>query len=120
MVAALASRGLCYNATMSQDRTPARPGAADRLRSILEQERKQGCADKVVMGGLERFLPTWADMLIKEGATDDPSDRDAAKAVISTLQGYHEAASEDRQRRVDAALRHLSAMAGKPSPPPLP
>ena len=117
MVSALASRGLCYNATMSQERTPARPGAADRLRSILEQERKQGCADKVVIGGVERFLPTWAEMLINEGSTDSTANRDAAKSVIATLQGYREAALDDRQRRVDTALRHLTAMAEKPSPP---
>src|SRR3972149_9594529 len=117
MVSALASRGLCYSATMSQERTPARPGASDRLRSILEQERKQGCADKVVIGGVERFLPTWAEMLINEGSTDSTENRDAAKSVIAPLQGYREAALDDRQRRVDTALRHLTAMAEKPSPP---
>ena len=33
---------------------------ADSLRKVIELERKRGCADNAVFGGLDRFLRNWS------------------------------------------------------------
>ena len=80
-------------------------GLIDNARKVLAAERRAGCHDKVVVGGLERFLANWRNR-VGAGA-DDPSLLVLAEQVVATLEGYAAAPPDDRGRWLDRALELL-------------
>jgi hypothetical protein len=85
-------------------------GLIDNARKVLAAERRAGCHDTVVVGGLERFLANWRNR-VGAGA-DDPSLLLLAEQVVATLEGYAAAPPDDRGRRLDRALELLETGAG--------
>lgn len=68
---------------------------------ILAQELRAGCADRTVMGGLERFLSHWVSSVASlENAYPTWPE---AKQVVALLSGYGRRAVPDRAEAVRAA-----------------
>ncbi len=82
-----------------------------RLRRILELERRRGCDDKAVIGGLAGFLKNWVHQWTA-------SDHGWALAVASSLDAYAQAGQPTRAKLVERALEAL--MTGQEvAPPPI-
>ena len=80
--------------------------AGDKLRRVLLQERKLGCDDSAVFGGLGRFVQHWvseARRSATEGASFSPQEVERIEAL---LQGY---SGLDRRQR-DEALSQVLAV----------
>ena len=58
----------------------------DKLARILVAEREDGCQDRVVIGGLGKFLATW--LREARAAAGPEGQRDAIDQVAASLQGY--------------------------------
>src|SRR5450756_1721388 len=69
---------------------------------ILAQELRTGCADRLVFGGLERYLERWSSSVYDtEGGY--PTRPEAAQ-VLRLLAGYAGRSVEEREAGVSAAL----------------
>ncbi|MCC6178953.1 MAG: ATP-dependent DNA helicase RecG [Chloroflexi bacterium] len=108
--------------TTRSPRSPARQPApslaeVENARKIFEAERKQGCQDRVVVGGLAAFLGNWERRV--HAASADPACHALARDVAEALVGYAEASPPERASRLDAALALLSETSshGAPHPP---
>ncbi|MBA2446469.1 MAG: hypothetical protein H0V51_00395, partial [Chloroflexi bacterium] len=77
----------------------------ENARKILAAERRQGCQDRVVVGGLDKFLVNWRGRVAAEA--EDPAALVLAERVVATLEDYAEAPPDDRGRRLDEALAML-------------
>ncbi len=77
----------------------------EKLRRILDLERKQGFADQAVIGGLEGFISNWVD----EAASR--LDREIVSGIGEELHKYGSLPPEERESRV-SAVEELAASAG--------
>ncbi len=78
----------------------------DKLSRILTMEREQGCPDRVVIGGLGKFLPFWIKEA-QEGART-PELTQLVRDIIVLLEGYGQRERQARVQAVDQALELLS------------
>ncbi|MCL6429387.1 MAG: ATP-dependent DNA helicase RecG [Anaerolineae bacterium] len=78
----------------------------DKLARILTMEREQGCPDRVVIGGLGKFLPFW----IKEAqsAAQSAELSELVHTIASLLEGYGQ---QERTSRAQAVAQALQALA---------
>jgi ATP-dependent DNA helicase RecG len=78
----------------------------DKLARILTMEREQGCPDRVVIGGLGKFLPFW----IKEAqsAAQNSELSELVRTIATLLEGYGQ---QDRAARAQTVARALEALA---------
>jgi ATP-dependent DNA helicase RecG len=94
------------------ERPPAAAGVvvsdlAARLRKVLLHEQRTGCADRAVVGGLERFVGSLAHA---PGAAEAPW----LGAVARIVAGYAALPADERKRRLDrlqASLANPAAIA---------
>lgn len=94
----------------------------DKLYRILTMEHEQGCPDRVVIGGLGKFLPFW----IKEAQENarHPELQRLVRDLVVLLEGYGQ---RDRAARVPVVEQALQALAqaqrlaaAAPAPEPAP
>ena len=85
----------------------------EKLSRILTMEREQGCPDRVVIGGLGKFLPFW----IKEAQqhAQSPELSQLVRNIIVLLEGYGQRDRQARAQCVEQALE-LLAQAQKAAP----
>ncbi|HID86716.1 MAG TPA: DEAD/DEAH box helicase, partial [Anaerolineae bacterium] len=83
--------------------------AFEKLTKILTLEREQGCRDRAVIGGLERFLPLWHREAREE--TEDPRQVQLIEEIAALLQGYGAKEQEERERIVTEVLDKLAERA---------
>jgi ATP-dependent DNA helicase RecG len=78
----------------------------DKLARILTMEREQGCPDRVVIGGLGKFLPFW----IKEAQQGAQTAhlQQAVRNIILLLEGYGQRERQARAQAVEQALAILA------------
>ena len=92
----------------------------EKLSRILTMEREQGCPDRVVIGGLGKFLPFWIKEA-QEGARS-PELSHLVRSVIVLLEGYGQRDRQARMQAVEQALQLLGQAAelsqAEPPPPP--
>ncbi|MGH2457929.1 MAG: ATP-dependent DNA helicase RecG [Chloroflexota bacterium] len=84
---------------------PASPGQTDRssldlLRRILEHERRRGCDNRAVVGGLAGFLQGWLTRW-------SPERRGSAERLIAPFERYGDQVAGDRRLAVEAVLRGI-------------
>jgi len=75
----------------------------NKLVKILRAEHKDGCRDRIVVGGLEKFLAVW---FREASSTDRP---DSVARVKARLQGYARKSVAERAAAVQETLRVLGA-----------
>ena len=78
----------------------------ENARKVLGAERRGGCQDRVVVGGLGKYLANWRARVAAQA--DDPSLLILAEQVVATLDGYGAAPPEVRAGRLDEAMALLS------------
>ncbi len=78
----------------------------DKLGRILAMEREQGCPDRVVIGGLGKFLPFWIKEA-QEGARNADIQQLVRKIVL-LLEGYGQRDRQTRLSIVDQALQVIA------------
>jgi len=76
----------------------------DKLATILIAERGDGCRDRMVIGGLDRFLATWLREARPEASTTPINE------IMSHLQGYAQKPVTERVAALDAAIRALPGL----------
>lgn len=84
----------------------------DKLAKILVAEREDGCRDRIVIGGLDRFLDTWRHEAEVMGAARQ------ASAVLDTLQNYGQKSIAERIAAIEAAIRTIQTVRAERSPLP--
>ncbi len=82
-------------------------GFLDNARRVLGAERRQGCRDATVVGGLEKYLANWRARVAANAV--DPSPLLFAERIVATLEGYGVAPPEVRAERLDRALALLDS-----------
>lgn len=87
--------------------------AYDKLRRILTLECEQGCNDRAVIGGLQRFLSFW-----EREAREEPDDEHPVPvdAVMGALAGYEEQDSDTRRDTIIRLLQQMTSQARRPAP----
>ncbi|MBI3976924.1 MAG: hypothetical protein HY331_01945, partial [Chloroflexi bacterium] len=92
----------------------------ERLRKILEHERRTGCGDVVVSRGLEGFLHHWSAEAVEAAGGTPWQER--VRAFAANLPAYRAMQPAQRAGWIANALAWLKEGAGgAPSPPaPLP
>ncbi len=84
-----------------------------KLAKILVAEREGGCHDRIVFGGLEKFLATW--LREARAAAGSESQRNAIDEVTSHLQGYGQKPIAERIRSAEESIEVLQrAREGEP------
>ncbi len=78
----------------------------EKLARILTMEREQGCPDRVVIGGLGKFLPFWIKEA-QEGART-PGLTEHVRNIVVLLEGYGQ---RERQARVQIVEQALAVLA---------
>ena len=89
-------------------------GFLDNARKVLAAERRQGCRDTTVVGGLGRYLANWRARVAANA--DDPSSLLFAERIVATLEGYAAAPPDVRAERLDRALALLEVDGGPTAP----
>ncbi|MBI2869911.1 MAG: ATP-dependent DNA helicase RecG [Chloroflexi bacterium] len=84
------------------------PFDVDALRKVIELEKKKGCADTAVIGGLNRFLGNWA--LKNEASATNRRDTLFFKKLAAT--SYAALTPEERRVWLDELLEALSGLGG--------
>jgi len=80
----------------------------DKLARILVSEREDGCLDRKVVGGFDRFLAAW---LREARAAAGPAlQRGTVDLVASSLQGYGAKTIEERISSVEETLESLQTV----------
>jgi len=89
--------------------------ASQRLAEILELlqrplalEEKQGCLNRAVFGGMDRYVLRWVEQGLREAA--DARIRQGLETIRSLFQDYGEADPRERHRRLRALHRHLASL----------
>src|ERR671916_348245 len=98
---------------MSVARSPRQPAEIQNARNVLGLERRQGCQDRAVVGGLTTYLVNWRGRVARAG---DRALLALAERVVAALDGYADLPPAERAERLDEALGLLEAT---PSPQPL-
>jgi ATP-dependent DNA helicase RecG len=70
--------------------------ALETLDKIVTQEKRLGCRNKAVIGGLDKFASTWERQALAQAQT--PDEKQFVTDVVARLASYP--AVEDRQERV--------------------
>lgn len=83
------------------------PPPFDKLERILVLEKKMGCTDRAVIGGLARFATLWHNEARQ--ATEDPFLIRLIEETVALLQGYSEESVERRQEIARDLLRQWGA-----------
>ena len=78
----------------------------EKLSRILTMEREQGCPDRVVIGGLGKFLPFWIKEAQEGARTPELSQH--VRDIVVLLEGYGQ---RDRQTRVQLVTKALEILA---------
>jgi ATP-dependent DNA helicase RecG len=78
-----------------------------KLAKILVTEREDGCHDRVVMGGLEKFLATW--LREARAAAGSESQRNTIDQVAGHLQGYEQKPIAGRIVSVEKSIKVLQS-----------
>ncbi len=78
----------------------------DKLARILTMEREQGCPDRVVIGGLGKFLPFW--IREAQSAAQSAELSELVHTIASLLEGYGQ---QERTSRAQAVAQALQALA---------
>ncbi len=85
--------------------TSVQSNHSEKLVKILSAERADGCRNRIVMGGLDRFLTLWL-----RDAGDAPGNRGRmADQIIARLQGYAQKLPDERATAIQQALSELGA-----------
>lgn len=90
--------------------------AFDKLRRILVLEREQGCNDRAVIGGLDRFIEFWAKQAREEPAP--AVGHITIDEVIESLSPYGERSPDTRRQIVEDLVRRLLESRAVAPPPP--
>jgi ATP-dependent DNA helicase RecG len=77
----------------------------EKLGRILTMEREQGCPDRVVIGGLGKFLPFWIKEAQEGARTAELSGY--VRDIVVLLEGYGQ---RDRQTRVQLVTQVLEIL----------
>jgi ATP-dependent DNA helicase RecG len=83
----------------------------DNLIKILQHELQKGCQDKVVIGGLDKFIANWQTHALAHATSD--TEKAQAAQVIQALEGYGASEPHARQHTITNLLRTL----GSATPP---
>jgi ATP-dependent DNA helicase RecG len=83
----------------------------EKLARILSMEREQGCPDRVVIGGLGKYLPFWIK-LAQEGARS-PDLQQHVRSLVILLEGYGVKDRTVRMQAVEQALGILTLAQGQ-------
>lgn len=83
--------------------------AFEKLGRILQLELEQGCRNRAVIGGLERFLVFWQKQALEEVSAGAPTASLRIEEVLEALQGYAEKPTAVRREVVAALLAALSS-----------
>lgn len=75
------------------------------LARILAQEQRNGCPDRVVVGGLAGFLAGWRQRVLRA----DPALAATVEAIAAALHNYRQLAPPERAAAVGRALALLVA-----------
>jgi len=76
----------------------------DKLIKILVAEREDGCQDRIVIGGLDKFLAAW----VREAGTETGSASQSLVAEVTTrLQGYAQKPITERVIAIRETLKTL-------------
>jgi ATP-dependent DNA helicase RecG len=78
----------------------------EKLARILTMEREQGCPDRVVIGGLGKFLPFWIKEAQEKARTPELQQR--VRSIILLLEGYGQRERQARMRAVEEAIALLT------------
>ena len=84
--------------------------AFDKLTKILTLEKEQGCRNRAVIGGLEKFAPFWREEARQEAEGLEHSR--LVEEVVALLQSYP--TLEDHEARTRAVEEILARLAQKP------
>ncbi|MCL4459476.1 MAG: ATP-dependent DNA helicase RecG [Chloroflexi bacterium] len=79
----------------------------ERLQKILSLEKKQGCPNKIIIGGLDSFVPRWVAKAKMEAA-GHPRIIEGVEHIGSLLQSYNQSDPATRLGQIEKALYHLS------------
>ncbi|MGQ9713753.1 MAG: ATP-dependent DNA helicase RecG [Anaerolineae bacterium] len=87
----------------------------EKLLKILNLEEEQQCANKAVIGGLDRFAAHWE----AEALAESPGAADQARvqAIARLLRHYPSLESAEARRASIAQMRELAAGMGQPEAP---
>lgn len=97
--------------------------AIQKLTKILAEEQKQGCQDRVVIGGLDKLLQRWVEETGQ--AAENEAELRLIDEIHSTLHDYARKSENERRAAVKTALERLNEFApgaapGEPTPVPAP
>lgn len=76
----------------------------DKLARILTVEREDGLRDRIVIGGLDKFLDTWLREAQSEAQTTPVNE------IMDPLQGYAQKSVTERVAAIAAAIRALQSV----------
>jgi ATP-dependent DNA helicase RecG len=76
----------------------------DKLATILTAEREDGCRDRIVIGGLDKFLDTW----LREAQSQTQTTR--VDEIMQALQGYAQKPVTERVAGIAAAMRAVQSI----------
>ena len=91
---------------MSVAGSPRQPAEVQNARNVLGLERRQGCQDRAVVGGLATYLANWR---ARAAGAGDRALSALAEQVVAALDGYAELPAPERSARLDRALGMLEA-----------
>lgn len=75
----------------------------DKLARILIAEREDGCRDRIVIGGLDKFLDNWLQEAQSQAQTTSVNE------IMDSLQDYAQKPVTERVAAIAAAMRGLQA-----------
>ena len=85
--------------------------AFEKLQKIVALEQKQGCVDRAVMGGLDRFLGFWEQEAAKEYS--QPDDLRLVETITGKLKDYGAQDVAARLRNVGEVLAAIPQLGRK-------
>ncbi|MBC7316843.1 MAG: hypothetical protein H5T70_10525, partial [Chloroflexi bacterium] len=81
--------------------------AFEKLGRILQLELEQGCRNRAVIGGLERFLAYWQKQALEEQATGALAAGLRVEEVLEALRDYNAQPVATRREIVASLLASL-------------
>jgi len=86
------------------------PSVLEKLQKIIQLEREQGCENRAVMGGLDRFLTFWEQEAVKESS--EGGDLELIGMVVEKLKDYGAKDHSTRLSNVEEVLQALGQEQG--------
>ena len=84
--------------------------ALEKLRKVLELERRMGCQDSAVIGGLEKFLSHWQRTAQAQGL-----DSQLVGDVCSLLTGYGSLDPDQQSGAIGKVLEMIGEKRAEPA-----